>query len=113
MSIKSKIASACAAGVIAVAAVLAVPVAAQATGNPSALDQGDFSIQCKASYGQNGWIAQLKGSNAYSWKCVYNNSTNSSTWKNVDINAYCMNTWGVWAMTTNPSSPYSWKCQGY
>ena len=85
--------------------------AVSATGDPNALDQGDFTQQCKQQYGLSGYTAQLFGSNAYSWKCVYNYPFNTTPQLDIDINAYCMRLWGVWAETTNPSSPYSWRCQ--
>ncbi|HWT40660.1 MAG TPA: hypothetical protein VN081_05350 [Dongiaceae bacterium] len=99
------------ASAIAVGAALAIPAAANATGNPSSLDQGDLSLACQEQYNASGWLAQLYGTTAYSWKCVYNGNTSDK--RNVDVNAYCMTHWGVWAQTTNPNSPYSWKCQGY
>ncbi len=108
MSLKNKIAPVVAAGAIALGGMLAAP-AAHSTGNPNSLDQGDLSLACKLSYGQSGWTAQLYGSTAYSWKCIY--LTNTSDKRNVDINNYCQHYWGVWAQTTNPSSPYSWRCQ--
>ena len=109
MILKRKAATALAAGAIAVGAMLAAPMAANATGNPSSLDQGDLSQACHLQYGA-GWTAHLFGSNAYSWKCT---AVGSSDKRNVDVNNYCMSIWGVWAQTTTPSSPYSWKCQGY
>ena len=111
MNLKKKLASAVAVGAIILGALLVSPVAANATGNPSKLDRGDFTIACMNQYGRAGWSAKLYGSTAYSWKCVYNN--NDSTQKNVDINAYCMNLVGAWAATPVASNPYSWKCQGY
>lgn len=82
-----------------------------ATGNPEALDQGDFTIQCKHQYGHSGYSARLFGNDAYSWKCVYNWPFNTSPKLHIDINDYCMRQWGVWSETTNPNSPYSWRCQ--
>lgn len=113
MSLKRKLAVVFATSALALGAVLAVPVAASATGNPSSLDQGDLTLACRAkeTTNQYGWTAELYGSDAYSWKCVY--LKNPATKKNVDVNNYCMTVFGTWAMTTNPSSPYSWKCQGY
>ncbi len=110
MGLRKRLTPLFAAGAIALGGLLAAPVA-QATGNPSALDRGDFTIQCKAQYGAYGWAAQLTGSTAYGWKCVY--LTDFGDQRDISINSYCMNHWGVWAMTTNPSDPYSWKCQGY
>ncbi len=111
MSLKRKLASGLAVSAIALGGLLAVPAAAYATGNPSALDRGDLTQQCQNQYGASGWAAQLTGSGAYGWKCVY--LTKYSDQRNIDINAYCMNTWGVWAATHNPSDPNSWYCQGY
>ena len=110
MSLKRKLAPALAAGAIVLAGLFAAP-AAHATGNPSALDRGDLSIACKLQYGQSGWTAQLFGNNAYSWKCV--SPAYPGQRRDVSVNNYCMSIWGVWATTTNPNSPYSWKCQGY
>lgn len=107
--LKRKIVPALVAGALAIGGMFATATAAHATGNPSRLDQGDLSQACHLSYGA-GWNAQLLGNTAYSWKCT--NASNPAL-KNVDINNYCMSMWGVWAMTTNPNSPYSWKCQGY
>ena len=90
---------------------LLITTAVSATGDPNALDQGDLSIQCRQQYGLSNYTAQLFGSDAYSWKCVYNYPFNTSPKLHVDINDYCQRMWGVWAETTNPSSPYSWRCQ--
>ena len=111
MSLRKKIGAVVATGAIAIGMMLAAPIAASATGDPNALDKGDFTQACKSQHPNNaaGWVAQLKGSTAYSWKCVYVPGSKPDT--GVDINAYCMQVWGVWAMTTNPSSPYSWRCQ--
>lgn len=84
MSLKEKLASGLAVGAIVVGGLLAVPAVAYATGNPSALDRGDLSQQCKNQYGQYGWAAQLTGSGAYGWKCVY--VSNYSDQRNIDIN---------------------------
>jgi len=110
MGLKKGSASLFAAGAVVFGGLLAAPVA-QATGDPSHLDRGDLTLQCKVQYGQAGWAAQLTGSGAYGWKCVY--VTNYSDQRDIDINAYCMSLWGVWAAAPNPSDPYSWHCQGY
>ena len=111
MTLKKRIASILTVGAITIGATLAAPVAANATGNPSKLDQGDLSLACKLQYGQSGWNAQLYGNTAYSWKCV--SAAYPGQKRDVSVNNYCQSIWGVWAMTTNPNSPYSWKCQGY
>ena len=60
MTLKKRIASTLAAGVIAISAMLAAPVAANATGNPSKLDQGDLTIACriKEPTNQYGWKSE-------------------------------------------------------
>ena len=109
MTLKKRIASTLAAGVIAISAMLAAPVAANATGNPSKLDQGDLTIACriKEPTNQYGWKAEHLYSGVYGWRCVY--LGNNSTAKSIDINNYCMSYYGSWA---TPSPGY-WKCQGY
>jgi len=107
MTLKKKFASAVAVGAIVMGALLAVPVAANATGNPSRLDQGDLTIACKIQYGQNGWAAKQLYSGVYGWRCVYNN--NNSTARSVDVNNYCMTYFGTWST----AAPGYWKCQGY
>ena len=109
MNLKGRIASTLAAGAMAAGFAFAAPVAANATGNPSHLDQGDLSLACQLQYG-GGWTAHLYGSTAYSWKCT---TAIGFTQKSVDVNNYCMTIWGVWAIATDASDPYSWKCQGY
>lgn len=113
MRLKSKVAIFTASAALVVGGVIAVPAVAYATGNPHSLDQGDLTTACRLQPGQGayGWAAQLYGSTAYSWKCVYLGNPNTKT--NVDINNYCQTYWGVWAATRNSSSPYSWYCQGY
>jgi hypothetical protein len=113
MSLKKKIAVGLAACALVLGGLFAAPVAAFATGNPHSLDQGDLTSACRLQPGQSsyGWNAQLYGNTVYSWKCVYLGNPNTKT--NVDINKYCQTYWGVWAATRNPSSPYSWYCQGY
>jgi hypothetical protein len=107
MTLKKRIASTLAVGAIAIGAMLAAPVAANATANPSRLDQGDLSLACKLQYGQNGWIAQQLYGGVYGWRCVYNNQAN--TQRSVDVNNYCMTYFGTWST----ASPGYWKCQGY
>ncbi|MBC7564841.1 hypothetical protein H7100_01250 [Candidatus Saccharibacteria bacterium] len=116
MSLGRKFRTSLAVGALVIGGLFLAPAAANATLDPHQLDQGDLTASCMAQYGQAGWAAKLKGAtpyNAYSWKCVYNNSTNSASWKNVDINSYCQAHWSVWAATRNASDPYSWYCQGY
>ncbi|HEX6258317.1 MAG TPA: hypothetical protein VFZ48_02480 [Candidatus Saccharimonadales bacterium] len=108
MGLKQRVASVLATGAIFVGAMLAAP-AAQATGDPNRLDRGDLSLACKLQYGQQGWAAQLTGSGAYGWKCVYVSNYNDQ--RHVDVNNYCMHYWGVWSQATNPNDPYSWRCQ--
>lgn len=109
ISLKKRIASTLAVGAIAIGAVLAAPLAANATGNPSHLDEGDLTIACQIKPPTNsaGWRAKQLYSGVYGWRCVYNG--NPSTAQNIDINNYCMQYFGSWAMTTNGY----WKCQGY
>lgn len=111
MSLKKKIASALAAGAIALGSVMLAAPAAEATGNPSRLDRGDLTSQCRLQYGAAGWDARLMGNTAYSWRCVYNNNYNDQ--RSVNVNSYCQYYWSVWAVATNANDPYSWKCQGY
>lgn len=96
MSLKKRIATGLAVGVLAISGLLAVPATAYATGNPHSLDQGDLTIACRLQPGQNayGWTAQLYGNTAYSWKCVY--LGNPSTKTNVNINAYCQYYWAFY-----------------
>ena len=109
MGLRKKLASTLAVGVIVLSGLFMMAPAAQATGNPNQLDRGDLTGQCRDQYGQQGWTAELYGSTAYSWKCVY--LGNVSDKRNVDINAYCQRVYGVYAQTTNPNSPYAWRCQ--
>ena len=111
MNLKRGIISVVTAGMLAVSGIITVAPAAQATSNPSALDRGDFTIQCRRQYHQDGWAAQLTGSGAYGWKCVY--LARYDDQRNIDINSYCMSLVGNWAAAPNPSDPYSWHCQGY
>lgn len=85
--LKRKLAPALAAGALAVGGLFAAVPAAHATGNPSALDQGDLSLACKIQYGQSGWNAQLYGSTAYSWKCV--SAAHPGEKRDVSVNTYC------------------------
>lgn len=109
MTLKKKIASTLAAGAIAIGAILAAPVAANATGDGSRLDQGDLTIACrmKEPTNQYGWKAVHLYSGVYGWRCVYLGDT--STAKSIDINNYCMQYFSAWAT----ASPGYWKCEGY
>lgn len=112
MTLKKRVASTLAVGTIAVGAMLAAPVAANATYNPAKLDRGDFTIACREQNDNTlGWVANLRGSTAYSWRCEYVPGGKAST--GLSVNQYCMAHWGVWAAAPVASDPYSWKCQGY
>lgn len=104
-----KISSTLAVGAIAIGTMLTVPIAVDATGNPSKLDQGDLTIACRVKEPTNkyGWKAEQLYSGVYGWRCVYLGDT--STAKSIDINNYCMLYFGSWAT----ASPGYWKCQGY
>ncbi|MCA9338555.1 hypothetical protein KC949_03275 [Candidatus Saccharibacteria bacterium] len=107
MSLKKKATSAIASAMV-LGSLFAAP-AANASGNPSKLDQGDLTQACQMQYGPY-HFANLFGTTAYSWKCVVVGST--SKW-DINVNNYCMTIWSVWAIATNPNDPNSWKCQGY
>ncbi len=103
MTMKKRVVSTLAVGAIAIGVMLAAPVAANATGNPNRLDRGDLTQACQTQNGAAGWVANLRGSTAYSWRCEYVPGGKAST--GVNVNSYCMQVWGVWAQATNANDP--------
>ena len=94
MTLKKRIASTLAVGTIAIGAMLAAPVAANATYNPAKLDRGDFTIACREQNDNTlGWVANLRGSTAYSWRCEYVPGGKAST--GLSVNQYCMGRTGA------------------
>ncbi|KAK4032122.1 hypothetical protein C8A01DRAFT_41438 [Parachaetomium inaequale] len=61
---------------------------------------------CHQQYG-NTWAAARSGSGKYDWYCV--NSTNGNT-GGIDLNAYCMRTYGGGSQAGNNGGLWDWYC---
>ena len=71
----------------------------------------DMNIACQVTLGVNGARGTLKypSQGAWGWRCYI--IPNSTTLYSVNVQKYCYDIYGLGAVATNPSSPYSWRCQ--
>lgn len=105
----------CASVLLSSAALATSILPAHATGDPTQLDQGDFTIACRSQYGQQGWQAHLYGSTIADWKCFYNDGWPWSVWtserKSINVTSYCVNNLGMtYASWRDVNDPNSWYC---